>query len=173
MIRHFVLTAALAAAAFAQGPRRPMMAGGGDPGALKNYLNLTDDQVTKLRSLNRDAMQHAKPDFQKMRDQARTLRQEMNAANPDPAAVGRATIEMQKLRKATQQSMEQARQSALSVLTDEQRTKLAALEQARQLQPAIGDAMRFHLLAPPAPPADGAGAGMQRFRAPFGPGPRF
>lgn len=168
MIRQLVLTAALAAAAFAQPPHRM----GGRPGetkALAEYLGLSDDQVTRLRNINRDAMKQAQPSRDQMREKARALRQAMDAANPDPAAVGRATIEMQQLRKTERESMNQVRQESLNVLTTEQRTKLAALENARKLQPAIGEAMMLHLLAPP-DGAEGPGFGF----APFGrgrPGP--
>ncbi len=164
MIRNLVLTFALAAAAFAQGPRR--MAG--EPSkALTEYLGLSEDQVNRLNNLNRDAMRQGRPDREQMRERARALREQMNSANPDPAAVGRAMLEMRQSRKTAGDAMTQARQNALSVLTEEQRTKLAALETARKLQPAIGEAMRYRLLAPPSG-GDGVGAGFAPFRR--GPG---
>ncbi len=168
MVRQLVLTAALAAAAFAQPPHR-MGGRPGEPKALAEYLGLSEDQVTRLRNMNRDAMKQAQPSRDQMREKARALRQAMDSANPDANAVGRATIEMQQLRRTERESMIQARQNALSVLTEEQRTKLAALENARKLQPAIGEAMMMHLLAPPeGGPEQGFGF------APFGrgrPGP--
>lgn len=163
MIRNLVLTIALAGAAFAQGPRR-MEAG--PPKALAEYLGLTDDQVTRLTNMNRDAFRQARPEPQQMREKARALRQAMESPNPDPAAVGRAMLEMRQSRKAVRDAMGLARQNALSVLTEEQRTKLVALENARKLQPAIGEAMRLHLLAPP---AEGDGPGFGGFGRGFGP----
>lgn len=142
MIRNLTLTLALAAAAFAQAPPRH------EPKALIDFLGLSQDQISRLHTLNRDFARDAAPNREQARQKFRALRETMQANNPDPAAVGRAFLEAQQLRKQTEQSMSTARQNALNVLTAEQRAKLAELENAMKLRPAIGEAMAFHLLAP-------------------------
>ncbi|MDX1982694.1 MAG: periplasmic heavy metal sensor [Bryobacteraceae bacterium] len=165
MLKLTTLTLMMASMALAQPPRPPMAP---EPKALIEYLNLTGDQVSRLNAANREAMASMRPVHEQAREKERSIRQLMDAANPDATAVGRAMIEARQLRQKAGQAMTQARETALGVLTAEQRTKLAALEQAAQLQPAIGDAMRFHLLAPPREPAEGGFAPQGR---PFGPRP--
>lgn len=161
MIRNLTLTIALAAVAFAQGPPQH------EPKALIDFLGLSQDQISRLHTLNRDFARSNAPDRQQARQKFQALHDAMQAANPDPAAVGRAFLEAQQMRKANEQKMSEARQNALNVLTADQRAKLAELENAMKLRPAIGDAMALHLIAP----ADGEfGFGGPGF-APFGRGP--
>jgi Spy/CpxP family protein refolding chaperone len=153
MKRLVTLTAAFAAIALAQPPRGPM----GEPKALIEYLGLTSDQVTRLNAANREQMTSMRPTFEQAREKQQALRQLMESANPDPAAVGRAMIEAHQLRQRIGDSNRQAKETAL-----------AELEKAQKLQPAIGEAMRFHLLAPAFGPGGEPGFG-PGFGGPFAP----
>lgn len=158
------LTAAFAAIAVAQPPRGPMP----EPKALMEYLGLTSDQITRLNAANREQMTSMRPAFEQAREKQQALRLLMENANPDPAAVGRAVIEAHQLRTRAADSARQAKETALAVLTADQRAKLAELEKAQKLQPAIGEAMRFHLLAPAFGPGVEPGVG-PGFGGPFAP----
>lgn len=147
---------------FAQGPRHAAGPVGGGRHAdfarletLKNYLDLTDSQITSLRQARTDAFERARPNVKDAAQKARELRDEMNKSNPDPATVGRLMTEMKQMRTQGQSSRTQVRQQSLAVLTEAQRTKLKALEEAAALQDAVREARASGLLDSPNSPDRG------------------
>lgn len=160
------------ATAWAQQPPRspapgPQFAGPGpeEPGPqgprfeeLKSALGLTDAQIEQLLQLQQDKRQASRPLFEQIGDKQRALGEALHAGSTDAAALGRFLIDIESLRRQTQTLAETFRTQALALLDSAQRAKLAALEEAAKLQPAIHQAAALDLLA-------GGGQGP-------GPGPR-
>ena len=166
---HWVLPFVLAGAALAQGPgMRERKAP--DFAELKSYLGLTDAQIEQMQKAREDSRTNLEAVHTQIQEKNQALRALLETAAPDPAAVGKLVIETSALRKKVQESHESVRQSVLNVLTGEQKTKLAGLQSAADLRPAIQQAMALGLLAP----ADGPGFGgmMGPMRRPGGPGMR-
>ncbi len=163
-------TLGVAALCMAQGPgpRRAFAGPGGPHGprgataqldALKTYLGLTDTQVAALKQARADAFEQAKPNRQENAQKARDLQAEMSKANPDPTTVGRLMTELKQARGQGSAAQAQIRDKSLAVLTDAQKAKLKALEDAAALQGAIHEARMSGLITAPAAPA-GNGPGM-------------
>ena len=158
----------LATAAFAQGPR-PHMHGmaAGKATAAQTYLSLTDAQVTSLQQLRQSEMTALKPIFEQIGPLRQSLRTQEQSSGADATAVGKLVLSIQALEQQMTPIRSSFQQQALAVLTPEQKTKLAGLESAAALMPAIHQAAGLNLLTPPAG-AEGPGgfgaAGMPRGR---------
>ncbi|MGB9604490.1 MAG: periplasmic heavy metal sensor, partial [Bryobacteraceae bacterium] len=121
----------------------------GPPGldALKTYLNLQDSQIQSLRQLRQQQIQATQAMFQELAGKQQALRQQLGSGVADAAALGKALLDIEALRKRIADTTATYRTQALNVLTGEQRTKLAALEQAQKLEPAVRQAEAIGLLA--------------------------
>jgi Spy/CpxP family protein refolding chaperone len=148
----FLLPIAFAGALAAQTPA-PQAAGG-----LKAYLGLSDQQVTELRQLRKSEFQAVRPMFQDMRTKAMALRNLLKTSNPDPAAVGQATLALKTEREQIAAATANYRNQAVQKLTPDQQAKLQALAQARKLAPDFRQASALGLL----PGGRGAGFGFMR-----------
>lgn len=157
MLPIFVFAAVLAAQ---PGPG-PM--GGGRTDALKSALNLSDDQVTKLRDLRRAEMDAARPILEKLR----TNREALSAAvdkGTDAAAIGNLVLAAKTLRQQITTTNESYHKQALAVLNPTQQNDLKKVQDATALVPAIGEARALNLLDRPDDDEFGFGIG------PFGRG---
>lgn len=158
----FVVLAVVAVAQPFGGPR----AGAAAPDALKSALNLTDDQITKLRELRKAEWDALAPIREQLRANRQAYRDKLQAGG-DPAEIGRLALAGEQLRKKAQEIRESYHKQALAVLTPAQQSALAKLEEAARLAPAIGQAVALNLITPPA-----AGPGLRRGLGwGFGPGP--
>ncbi len=120
---------------------------------LRAYLDLTDAQLEQMRQIRTQAAEENRATATQLREQQKVLRDLLASPNPDPAAVGKQQLQVKTLREQLQNARESVRQSVLNVLTPDQKTKLAALEEAAKLRPAIAEAMRLGLIEGPQPPA--------------------
>jgi tRNA G10 N-methylase Trm11 len=154
-----LIPAFTAAVAFAQPPVNE----------LKTFLNLTDAQVSSIQESNRSALQANRDLAEKMRTNRQNLRTLSTQTNPDAAAVGRLVLDGQSYAKQIADSRAKARETALTFLSVEQRTKLKTLEEAMQLREEIGAAQRLNLLAGPVEGRGGAG-GVRSMRGRMGAG---
>lgn len=171
----FALAAPAAAQPFAPGPgagfAAPGVGAGPGMGAawaarpealapLKEALGLSDAQVQQLIDLRKKAAE----DNQAVAGQIRAKRQEianlMKSANPDPAKIGQLHLDIQKLHQQRLARLEQLRTQTQTVLTAQQRTKLADLEKALSLAQAARQAAGLGLIAPPERP-DAPGLGLR------------
>ncbi len=149
---------------FGQTPVRPraVAPAGRAQTALKTALGLGDQQISQLIQLRKDERQALQPIRQQMQAAARALRDAMAAANPDPAAVGKLTLQARGLREQVQQSNKSYHDRALALLDATQKAKLDNLQQAltgsAKAQAAIRAATALNLLESPAP---GRGAGIR------------
>lgn len=176
MRRLILLTAILSTTLLAQGPgpRRTFAPGAGAGEArqprltaLKDYLNLTDTQVTALTEARKRTAEANKAAFEEMRTKAQALRTEMQKDSPDAATVGNLQVELKKLREQTRDKRNAVDANAFAVLTPEQQAKLKALEEARKLFPAAGQADALGLIAAPERPEGAPGPALRpRMRGP-------
>jgi Spy/CpxP family protein refolding chaperone len=142
MIRLITTTIFAAGLLLAQGPggrgmhRGPGGMHGGPEGrdlmGMKSYLQLSDAQVAQMKAAGEAAREAQKANFTAMREKTKALRAAQEAANPDPAAIGRQVLELQAMRKQMQEARAKTREQMQSFLTAEQKAKLAELEKARQ-----------------------------------------
>ncbi len=141
---------------------RPFERAAGFPaaGALKEYLGLSDQQVSDLAAVNKLALEAAKPYM----DQIATLRRSMKDA-ADKAAV---QAQIQALHTDIQGVCATYRVQAQAKLTPAQKTALGALEAALQLQAAAHEAARFNLIDGPGRFGPGGRGGMMRRGPGFG-----
>jgi len=150
---------AAAATLLAQGP------GGHGPRGMavktdqvQSYLNLTDTQIQALKQLHESEMAAIKPIMQQMAPLHQSLRTQMEGTSTDATTAGKLVVSMQSLRQQITATHASFKAQSLAVLTADQKTKLAALEAAAALMPAIHQAMGLNLLARPEPP-EGGGPG--------------
>ena len=148
----------------AQTPQPPAAGQGAQPGrgleALKAALGLSDGQIEQLTALRKQERQALRPVREEMQPAQKALRDAMAAATPDPAAIGKLTLQLRGLRQQVQQTNQTYRDQALGLLDEAQKTKLQSLQQAMQrlerMRPAIAAARLLNLLEPPPPAAGGA-----------------
>ncbi len=163
-----MMAMAVMAAAFAQGPGGP---GGpppfGPPGfdpaaigapaaptfdAVKAYLGLTDGQITSIQTAQKAAADGAKTLVDQIQTKEKALRDALDKGVTDASVVGKAVLEIESLRKQIESSMKAAHTQFVNLLTADQRTKLAKLDEAARLRAEIGQAGALGLLEPPARP---------------------
>lgn len=147
----FIPITLAATALFAQGPGGPHMhrMAAGRTTAAQSYLNLTDAQISQLKQLRQSEMAALKPIFQQIGPLRETLRTQEQSGSPDASAVGKLVLSIQALEQQTEPIRSSYQQQAQAVLTADQKTKLAALESAAALIPAIHEASGLNLLTPP------------------------
>lgn len=133
-LRVTVLAVVAATAAMAQmGPG--MGQGGAQAGpqlnAIQQYLGLNADQMAQLESLRASAQEDLQPIMEEMRGQMQG---------------GGEAGQMAKFQAQMNTVREKYKAAAVAVLNDAQKTKLAALEEAAKLMPAINGASSLNLL---------------------------
>ncbi len=146
--------------ALAQGPMGP---GGvrhfGAPGALaptpgfadlKAYLNLTDSQIQSIQQAQQKAMESQRAVVEQIQSKQQALHDLLDKGASDAATVGKLMLEIQAFQKQLEQARTATRSQLLGFLTADQKTKLAALEQAAKLWPLIHQGAMLGLLEPPA-----------------------
>lgn len=166
-----LMTASICFAQFPGGPRG--MRGAGTNGQagfanLKAYLGLSDAQVQSLQQVGQSARDSSKASMQQLMQKEQQLQTALQQGNTDAAALGQMLIDIQALRRSTNQSRTTLQSEAANVLNADQKAKLKTLEDAAKLQPSVREAMALHLITP-TPGAGGPGRfGPQGFRPPYG-----
>ncbi len=136
---------AAAAVMAAQNPPRP-------PGplpsfdAIQEYLSLSDAQSAQWKQLMRSRAENNRARFQEMHTKRRQLDEMLRQGGSDAAAVGRLTLELESYRKQIRGADDGFLKEAAALLDASQRAKLAALEEAAKLMPAVHEARRLGLL---------------------------
>jgi Spy/CpxP family protein refolding chaperone len=149
---------------------------GGGTDALKSALNLTDDQITKLRELRKTEFDAVKAVLDKLRDNREALKAQVDKGT-DANAIGNLVLAGKALREQLRQSNESYHKQAVALLNPTQQEALKKLQDATKLIPAVGQARALNLLE--RPEEDEGWLGMMRMRggepgdfAPQGFGPR-
>jgi Spy/CpxP family protein refolding chaperone len=146
----------------AQGPFGSPPGGQQRTSAVKDYLGLSDDQMTQLANLRTAERQANQTLFEQLRARQTSLRGLLDSGSTDAAAIGKLQIEIETLRKQLDQNRSRFDEQAKAVLTATQQAKLKTLEDATALQPAIAGAGALGLLERRAPAGGmmGRGAGL-------------
>jgi Spy/CpxP family protein refolding chaperone len=150
-----------------QGPRQRIANGGAlQLQALKNYLNLSDAQISDIRTV-RDSMRDAhRPLVQELAAKTRALRDENQKAAPDPNVVAQLKERISDLRDQIQTQREGFQEQMRGFLNQDQLASLERLEEVVRLFPVARAAVAFDLIGSP----DGAGAGRLGLRGLAGAG---
>jgi len=122
---------------------------------LKTYLNLTDQQLQSLKSVQSDYRDAAGPTMQQIRETSQALRQAMQQNDTANAAKYQAALEG--LQKDLQSLRSQYKVKAQNLLTNEQKGKLIELQQALDLMPVAQQAGSLNLVDMPAGGGPGFG----------------
>jgi len=146
-----LLAAALSVPLLAQpgpGPRGPRGAANLD--ALKGVLALTDQQVTDLKAARESFFTNElRPIMEQIREKRQALREEMQKESPNASIVGQLQVETAELGKQIRAKHAAQAEQLRGMLTDAQKAKLAELQEAANLLPAIHQARALSLLDPP------------------------
>ena len=115
---------------------------------LKQYLNLTDAQVTSLESIVQQKSQALQQVSDQIAQKNQTLQTLLASPNPNPTTVGQTMIDIQNLGKQLTPSTEPYHTEAVAVLTQSQLSLLGNLNTALQLQTPACEAVNVNLLVP-------------------------
>ena len=100
-------------------------------GRMARALDLTDDQKASVKALMEEQRKAAEPLWQQHRELRQQIRQQLDSGSPDPATVGRLTIQASGVGKQLRDARAQTKERLAALLTPEQKTRLDALEKAR------------------------------------------
>lgn len=154
MLKFFILPVLAAGLAFAQPPAgqgaRGTHARGHSFESIKSYLGLSDAQVSSMVEARRSSAEANRTLAKDLRTKHEALQQALNNGSTDATAIGQATLEIQSLRKQLQANVAKGREQAVSFLSAEQKAKLAALKESRDLRREIREAHALQLIAPAA-----------------------
>jgi Spy/CpxP family protein refolding chaperone len=160
------------------GPGRGMMMGG--PRAaqqqpsfteLKSALGLTDANIQAIQQAQQSVMTNVQTLMTSIQTKEQSLHDLLDKGTTDAAAVGKLMLDIALLQKQVKTAHDSASTAAVNLLSADQKTKLAALQNAANLMPAIQQAGALGLLQPPSSTTGGMGPGMGGMR-PFGFRPR-
>ena len=171
-LKAIILAAALSAPALlaqpGPGPRGPR--GEANLDALKQVLELTDQQVTDLKAARQDFFTNeVRPIMEQIREKRQALRNEMQQESPNASIVGQLQVEIAELGTQIKAKHGTQVEQLRSMLTDGQKVKLDELQKAAELLPAIRQARGLSLLDAPdggfgAGSGHGAGMGFGAMR---------
>jgi hypothetical protein len=119
---------------------------------LKAYLNLSDTQVQALIAVQKTQQEASLAIYKEIADKQTQLNNLLKTDAPDPFQVGQLTVDINNLRKKLPLSGDPYHTNALNVLTADQKTRLAGLVSALQLQPAANEAVNLNLIDRPKNP---------------------
>jgi Spy/CpxP family protein refolding chaperone len=105
---------------------------------LTRFLQLTEQQVADLRALLEVRKDVVEPLMKQIPEKEKELRDLLNAAGPEPAAVGRVTIAIHDLRRQVEEARKDFAAGFEALLTADQKTRVNAARQAARLQPVVG-----------------------------------
>ena len=118
-------------------------------------MNITDAQIQSLKQIGEQTRTTVQPLMKQIAEKSKALADLRKSGSTDSAAIGKLVVDIDALQKQVKDARDNARTGALGVLTADQKTKLAALEAAAKLLPAIRQAEALGLIDPP----QGAGPG--------------
>lgn len=113
---------------------------------LKEYLQLTDTQYLAIFNNNNDISRQSQDAQRRISDLQREIATEIARDSPDAVEIGTRQVEAEKLCRAVREESRGLLAKNLALLTDAQRTKLRALEDAAKQASLISDAQGIRLL---------------------------
>lgn len=103
------------------------------PPQLKDYLTLSDDQIAKITTLNSQFSAFQSEKTARVFQVQREIADETAKVSPDPMALGVRYFELEALRRQMDEQQKNTVTQIQALLTADQKTKLAALQQALSL----------------------------------------
>lgn len=144
-MRHLLILALLTASSLpAQVIRRGIF-----PPVLQTFLELTNDQVTKLEETNDRFRQYEASRGARRFELQFEISAETAKPTIDPMALGLRHREVELIRREVEAERTKTRAEVQAILTAPQRTKLATLDQALRLQNTACEAVGQNLLVEP------------------------
>jgi Spy/CpxP family protein refolding chaperone len=112
------------------GPQGPGRQGRGEERLqrMTEFLGLTEEQQAAWKSLQEQQKAEMQPLMEEGRELHERLRAATEAENPDPAAVGAATLALKQHREKAKAAHEAFTQKLTGTLTPEQKTKFEAFQ---------------------------------------------
>jgi hypothetical protein len=117
---------------------------------LIQYLGLNDNQATAIRQANNSYFQFTMQKSLRSSQVQNEIAVETARPTLDPMALGLRYLELEAIQREIATEEARTRTTVQAILTDAQKTKIKALEDAMRLQPLICDAQSARILAPPA-----------------------
>jgi len=139
-----------AGAGYAQMPGPNPLPGPFFPVGLREYLGLNNQQVQAIQQANAEFNSYVVGKQIRAAQVQRELAEEIAREPLDPMALGLRQAELETIRRQIRDRQGRTRETAAATLTDAQKLKLKALDDARKLQPVIAAAECENLLAPAA-----------------------
>lgn len=115
---------------------------------IKQYLALTDAQFQSLQDVQKSRVAADQAIYKQISDKQAAINSLLAAGSNDALQIGQLTLDISSLRKQLPTSGAPFRQSALAVLTQDQKNKLPGLTNVLQLQPAASQAIGLDLIDP-------------------------
>lgn len=117
--------------------------------ALQRYLELTQEQVTRINRLNNAVRQFQAQKLRRSVQVQQELREEMRRETLDPMAIGLRQVELEAIRREIQAEESRTREQIQETFTPAQRNRIAALQEVLRQYPMACEALQHNLLAPP------------------------
>ena len=99
---------------------------------LANYLQLSDQQIASFQQIQQDTAATVKP----LADTARSLQDQLHAAlqaaTPDPTAIGKIAVQLESVRAQIKAAHDAADAKRIAVLNADQKVKYQAFQAAAQ-----------------------------------------
>jgi Spy/CpxP family protein refolding chaperone len=118
---------------------------------LKQYLGLTDAQVQSLETILRNRSQAQQAVFTQISEKSRQMYQLLENGSGSATQIGQLMLDIRNLEKQLSTVDAPYRTQAVNVLTADQKTKLAKLDEALKLQGTASQAAMLLLLEYPYP----------------------
>ena len=149
-----VFLALCALPARAEKGSRPVPANDGPPPPpviVAQFLGFSTDQAAQFQQMLQDLQTTIQGLQQQMQGKQQEMEKLASADSPDPAAVGKAFLDLRALQRQAGQAIDGYHQRFGALLTPEQMEKVQKVAQAGQLLPAVQAFAAVHLLPPPSP----------------------
>jgi hypothetical protein len=147
---------ALTSAVLAQAPPPPPPGGPPPEVVLKEFLGLTDAQAAAFQSLLDTREQAIKAILPQLDAAEKALGDALQGSSPDPTQLGNLLLIAHGFRQQIRLAEEAMATGFNSLLTDEQKTKVAEILALQKVLPALNAMHQLHLLPPPPGGSNGA-----------------
>lgn len=160
----FLLSVVLAGAALAQVTPpviQPPIIGGPEPSlALRQYLDLTNEQVSTILRLRGDLNRFQSEKLRRQLQVNLELSQEMRRETLDPMAIGVRHVELEAIRREIDAEQARVAREVQALLTAAQRTRVQALQDVLRTYPLACEALYHNLMSVPPQQGQMPGGGM-------------
>lgn len=118
---------------------------------IKQYLALTDAQMTSLEQVRQNRLNQEQAIYQQISEKQRQMYTLLQQGSNDAATIGRLMVESNNLQRQLPLRSDTFRTEVLAVLTPAQKAKLPALTEAMNLQSPAWQAVDLNMIDGPHP----------------------